>query len=127
MPTRPRLRLALSLLVLTTGCSTLKPSRDGNPATGSVQGRVVDAAGKGIPNAIVSVLTPDTPPRELASATSNYNGDFTVERIPPGDDRVVRATKIGRAVTTRGTRERVNVTGGRTRDVGTIELKALGA
>src|SRR6476661_4323418 len=70
MKTHCRLLPALACLIV-IGCSTLKPTRDGNPATGSVEGRVVDAAGNGIPNATVAVLTPDIPPRELASATSD--------------------------------------------------------
>jgi hypothetical protein len=112
--------------VIMIGCSALKPTRDGNPATGSVEGRVVDAAGIGVPNATVAVLTPDLPPRELASATSDARGDFVVEKIPPGADRIVRATKIGRAVQTRATRSHVEVVGGKSRDVGTLELKAGG-
>jgi hypothetical protein len=117
--------LGLAIVVAAlTGCSSLKPTRDGNPATGSVEGRVVDAAGNGIPNATIAVLTPDIPPRELASATSNYSGEFVVEKIPPGPDRIVRATKIGRAVNTRATRHRVTIVGGKSLDLGTLELKA---
>jgi hypothetical protein len=125
---RVQLRVLLTLAFVTavTGCSSLKPTRDGNPATGSVEGRVVDAAGNGIPNATVCVLTPDIPPRELASATSDYGGDFLVEKIPPGRDWTVRATKVGRAVNTRATRPRVTVVGGKTLDLGTLELKAGG-
>lgn len=124
---KPHCRLlpALGCLIV-IGCAALKPSRDGNPATGSVEGRVVDAAGNGIPNATIAVLTPDIPPRELASGTSNYGGEFVVEKIPPGADRIVRATKVGRAVNTRATRQRVTIVGGKTLDLGTLELKAGG-
>lgn len=125
---KPHWRIAPAVLacLIVVGCSPLKPTRDGNPATGSVEGRVVDAGGNGVPNATVAVLTPDIPPRELASATSDARGDFIVEKIPPGPNRIVRATKVGRAVSTRADRAHVDVVGGKSRDVGTLELKVGG-
>lgn len=123
----PHRRKLLTLACLTViGCSNLRPTRDGNPATGSVEGVVVDSAGRGVPRAVVTVYTSDVPPQELASGTTDAGGRFTVEKIPPGANRVVRAVRAGRAVSIRATRTGVSITGGRTRDLGTLELSAGG-
>src|SRR5688500_205145 len=116
--------IALAWCAVSIGCANLGPTRDGKADGGGVEERVVDSGGAGVRGVTVAVLTGDEPPRELASATSDVNGRFVVERIPPGRGRVVRATKAGRGLAMQARVEGLNVVGGRVRDVGVIELKA---
>ena len=111
--------------VVAVGCaSDLRPSRDGKADTGGVEGVVVDNAHRGIPNTNITVLTSDPIPRELGAATTDYAGRFLVERLPPGDGRVLRAVKAATVARLRATREHIAIVGGKVRDLGEIELKA---
>jgi hypothetical protein len=111
--------------VVATGCaSDLRPSRDGKPDTGGVEGVVVDNAHRGIPNTNITVLTSDPIPRELGAATTDYAGRFLIERLPPGSGRVLRAQKAATVARLRATREHLTIIGGKVRDLGEIELKA---
>jgi hypothetical protein len=111
--------------LLLAGCaSDLRPSRDGRPDTGGVEGVIVDNAHRGIRNTNVTVLTNDPIPRELGAATTDYAGRFVIERLPPGNDRVLRAQKSATATILRATRQHVSIVSGKVRDLGEIELTA---
>jgi hypothetical protein len=119
--------LAAALLPIATGCaSDLRPSRDGKPDTGGVEGVVVDNAHRGIRNTNVTIFTNDPIPRELGAATTDYAGRFVIERLPPGNDRVLRAQKTGTLARLGATRQHISIVGGRVRDLGEIELTAGG-
>ena len=121
----PRAAFAMILSVVLGGCaSDLRPSRDGNPDTGGVEGVVVDNAHRGIPKTSVTVFTSDPIPRELGAATTDYAGRFLIERLPPGNDRVLRALKAATVARLRATREHLTIVGGKIRDLGEIELTA---
>ena len=124
---RPRAALppTLCILLALAGCaSDLRPSRDGKPDTGGVEGVVVDNAHRGIPNTNITVFTSDPIPRELGAATTNYAGRFLIERLPAGNGRVLRAQKAATVARLRAKVEHLTIVGGKIRDLGEIELKA---
>jgi hypothetical protein len=49
-----------------------------------------------------------------------------IERLPPGNDRVLRAQKTGTLARLGATRQHISIVGGRVRDLGEIELTAGG-
>jgi hypothetical protein len=113
--------------LIAAGCaSDLRPSRDGKPDTGGVEGVIVNNAHRGIRNTNITILTNDPIPRELGAATTDYAGRFVIERIPAGNDRVLRAQKTGTASVLRATRRHLSIAGGKVRDLGEIELTAGG-
>jgi hypothetical protein len=122
---RPPTLVLIAGLLLVAGCaSDLRPSRDGKPDTGGVEGVVVDNAQRGIRNTNVTILTDDPIPRELGAATTDYAGRFLIERLPPGNDRVLRAQKTGTGAKLGATRQHISIVGGKVRDLGEIELTA---
>jgi hypothetical protein len=119
--------MTAALLPIASGCaSDLRPSRDGKPDTGGVEGVVVDNAHRGIRNTNVTVLTNDPIPRQLGAATTDYAGRFVIERLPAGNDRVLQAQKIGPAARVGATRQHISSVGGKVRDLGEFELRAGG-
>jgi hypothetical protein len=116
----------LACLVATGCASDLRPSRDGKADMGGVEGVIVDNAHRGIPNTNITIFTGDAIPRELGAATTDYAGRFVIERLPAGNDRVLRAQKSATATMLRATRAHLTIVGGKVRDLGEIELTAGG-
>jgi hypothetical protein len=55
---------------------------------GSIGGRVTDSLGSGIANVNVNVHVHDMNQNNIAWATTDSNGDYTVKGIPPGNHKV---------------------------------------
>jgi hypothetical protein len=100
------------------GCAAMRGSDKG---PGGVTGRVVDAAHVGVRGVVVTVVTPGEP-KELGSATTDGNGQFTVEKVPAGTGLAVVAVRPTSRVGVRARKEGVTVRGGRVTDLGEIPL-----
>jgi hypothetical protein len=72
--------------------SVLGPSLFAQDISGSVQGRVADPSGAGIPNARVELVNEQT--NSSTSQTSNSEGNYIFNLVPPGP-YTVRAQAIG--------------------------------
>jgi hypothetical protein len=119
--------LVAAFLPLVNGCaSDLRPYRDGKGDLGGVEGVIVDATGRGVRNTTITVLSGDPLPQQLGVATTDNSGRFTVEKLPAGNERVVRAERMGTAARLSAIRRHVSIVGGKIRDLGEIELKAGG-
>ena len=92
-------------------------------ALGSIAGIAVDAEGKGVEDVAVSVYREEDAAAAIASATTEANGKFIVEKVAAEDDFVVQADKKGSILGVCGRKEHVAVQAGKTTDVGNIELK----
>ena len=92
-------------------------------ALGSIVGVAVNADGKGVEDVAVSVYREEDAAEAVATATTEANGKFTFEKVPAGDDFVVRAALKKSLFGICGQKEHVVVQAGRTRNVGKIELK----
>ena len=73
--------LAASLLVLLIW--TAAPLLSQDSARGSIHGTVADPSGARIPQASIAVVNSDT--GALYTATSDSEGHFALELLPPGD------------------------------------------
>ena len=60
-------------------------------AIGSIVGIAVDARGNGVEDVTMTVCRKKAPAEAIASATTEAGGKFTVEKVPVGDDLVVRS------------------------------------
>jgi hypothetical protein len=90
---------------------------------GAISGTVVDAQSKGVENVVVSVYRAGDDKKPLATATTTPEGKFKIDSVPAGNKLVVKAKKRNSLLGVCGEKQDVSVHGGKTTDVGNIELK----
>lgn len=97
------LSVATALLL---GSAALSVRADDAAATGSISGKVVDKDGKAVAKATVSAMPAERPtdgsrPKAAATATTDDNGAFKLDKLPAASYRVMAVsedkTQRGRA------------------------------
>jgi hypothetical protein len=112
----PKAFVAFCVLVLTAGAV---PSLAADKATGSVSGKVVDAAGRGNESVKVTVQDGD---KVLGTGYTDSDGKFSISDVPAGRGYTILAVRALRGLTMSGQKPDVAVKAGKTSDVGNIEI-----
>jgi hypothetical protein len=90
--------------------------------TGTIIGKAVDAEAKGVEDVVVSVYSANAA-KAIAMADTKPDGSFSIPGVAAGQGYVVKAVKKKSFLGVRGEKPDVTVKGGKTTDLGDIQLK----
>jgi hypothetical protein len=90
---------------------------------GTIMGVAVDVEGKGVEEVAVSVALSKDEARPIGTATTDAQGRFSIDKVPSGENLVVKAVKKNSLLGVCGEKRQVSIEPGKTTDIGNIELK----
>ena len=111
--------LMVALVTASLAIAAEDKSATSQQATGSITGSVVGTDGKPVAGCIVAAQQAAQKMREPMTATTDDNGEFTIENVPEGQYNL----KIGTSDAKGKATKTVNVHEGKTAKAGELKLK----